>query len=287
MFGLAAESLLAALPLALLAATPLLLAVQGELVVQRSGMINLGIEGMMLTAAMAAVLAAQTSGSAAVGFAGGILGAALIALVYGVFAIALRADQIVTGTALNLLALGLTSFVYHELRDGTLFVASIPRLAFDSVAPLAWIVFPAILGVLLWNTTLGLRMRACGEHPEAVRATGSSVALHRALALAIEAVMVGLAGAYLSLGVSSGFAENMTAGRGFIALAIVIFGRWRLKGVILGTAVFGLAAALQYALQASSSGVPYHLLLALPYVVTLLILCGVAGRVRAPESLGR
>ena len=110
---------------------------------------------------------------------------------------------------------------------------------------------------------------------------------HRWAALAIEAMLVGLAGAHLALALSSGFAENMTAGRGFIALSIVIFGRWKFKGALLGTAVFGVAAAAQYALQASGHGVPFHLLLALPYVVTLLILCGIAGRVRAPEALGK
>jgi len=287
MFAHGVDAIWNALPLALLAATPLLLAVEGELVVQRSGIINLGIEGMMLVAAMTAVLAAQAAHSAAIGFLGGIGGAALVALLFGVFAIALKSDQIVTGTAINLLAVGVTSFVYQELRDSEVFVQSIPTLSFDFITPLAWIVFPIVLALLLWNTTFGLRLRACGENPEAVAATGSSVALHRALALAIEAIAAGLGGAYLSLGVSSGFAENMTAGRGFIALSIVIFGRWKLKGVLLGTAIFGLAAALQYALQASNTGLSYHLLLAVPYVVTLLILCGIAGRVRAPQALGK
>ncbi|MGZ5441650.1 MAG: ABC transporter permease [Thermoanaerobaculia bacterium] len=272
------------LPLAILAATPLLLAVQGELVVQRSGMINLGIEGMMLVAAMTAVLAAQVTKSVALGFLGGVAGAAFVAIVFGLFVIALKSDQIVTGTAINLLATGVTSFVYRELQQGAIFVQSVPRVQTDVVAPLAWIAIPIILAIMLWNTSFGLRLRACGENPEVI---APHVARHRAAALAIEALLAGTAGAYLSLSLSSGFAENMTAGRGFIALSIVIFGRWKLKGAILGTAIFGLAAALQYALQASARGVPYHLLLAVPYVVTLLILCGIAGRVRAPESLGR
>lgn len=271
------------IPLAIVAATPLLLAVQGELVVQRSGIINLGVEGMMLVAAMTAVLAAQTAKSALAGFAVGVGGALLIALVFGVFVIVLKTDQIVTGTAINFLAIGATSFVYRELRQGALFVQSVPRPRVDLVLPLAWIVFPILLALLLWNTTLGLRLRAAGENPEAV----GHVARHRAMALAIEALLAGIGGAYLALVLSSGFAENMTAGRGFIALAIVIFGRWKLKGALLGTAIFGAAAALQYALQASARGVPYHLLLAVPYLVTLLILCGVAGKARAPESLGR
>ena len=280
MFDLVVSSL----PLALLAATPLLLAVEGELVVQRSGIINLGIEGMMLVAAMTAVLAAQLTKSVLLGFAGGVAGAAFVAIVFGFFVIFLKSDQIVTGTAINLLAAGITSFIYRELQDAALFVQSVPRIEHDVVAPLAWIVFPIALAIVLWNTSFGLRLRACGENPEVI---APRVARHRAAALAIEALLAGTAGAYLSLALSSGFAENMTAGRGFIALSIVIFGRWKLKGAILGTAIFGLAAALQYALQASARGVPYHLLLAVPYIVTLLILCGIAGKVRAPESLGR
>ena len=272
------ELLADALPLAIVASTPLLLAVQGELVVQRAGIINLGIEGMMLAAALCAVLAAQLTSSVLVGFAGGILGALAVAALFGLFAIVLRADQIVTGTAINLLALGLTSFIYREIA-----FPRVAQLQHDFILPLAWIAIPIVLGVLLWNTSFGLRLRACGENPEAVH----HVARYRWSALAIEALLTGTAGAYLSLALSSGFAENMTAGRGFIALSIVIFGRWKLKGALLGTAIFGLAAALQYGLQAANRGIPFHLLLAVPYVVTLLILCGVAGRVRAPESLGR
>lgn len=280
MFELVADSL----PLAIVAATPLLLAVQGELVLQRSGMINLGIEGMMLVAAMSAVLAAQLSGSAALGFAGGIGGAVLIALVFGLFTITLRGDQIVTGTAINLLALGVTGFVYRELQQGAFFVSAVPKPRQDLVLPLAWIVVPIALAVFLWNTSAGLRLRASGENPEVL---GGRAPRYRWLALGIEAVLAGLAGAYLALALSSGFAENMTAGRGYIALSIVIFGRWKIKGALIGTTIFGFAAAFQYALQASARGVPYHLLLAVPYVVTLLILCGVAGRVRAPEGLGK
>jgi simple sugar transport system permease protein len=163
----------------------------------------------------------------------------------------------------------------------------VPQLRNDGVLPFAWIVAPIAIGIILWNTSFGLRLRACGENPEALAATGRSVASHRWTALIIEGILVGLGGAYLSLALSSGFAENMTAGRGYIALSIVIFGRWKMKGALGGTAIFGLAAAMQYALQAANRGIPFHLLLAVPYVVTLLILCGVAGRVRAPESLGK
>jgi simple sugar transport system permease protein len=272
-------------PLALVASVPLLLAVEGELVVERAGMINLGIEGMMLVAAMTSVFAAQLSGSIAIGIAGGVAGATLVAALFGAFAIHLRADQIVTGTAINLLALGITGFIYREL-NATL-TREVPHLEGNGLAFVAWIAFPIALAFTLWLTPFGLRLRACGENPEAVRAANFSVHAHRWIALAIEALLVGIAGASLALALSSGFAENMTAGRGYIALSIVIFGRWKVKGVLLGTALFGAAAALQYAMQAASRGVEFHLLLAIPYVVTLVILCGVAGRVRAPEGLGK
>jgi simple sugar transport system permease protein len=278
MFDFAAELI----AVAVAPSTPLLLAVEGELVVQRSGIINLGVEGMMLGAALSAVIAAHATSSITLGFVGGIAGAALLALLFGVFTIALNADQIVTGTALNLFALGATSFIYRELQDDL--TASLPQLQHDAIVPLAWLVIPVALALLLWNTSFGLRLRAAGENPEAVAADVKS---HRATALAIEALLAGIAGAYLSLVSSSGFAENMTSGRGFIALSIVIFGRWKFKGALIGTAIFGFAAALQYALQARAVGLPSHLLLAFPYVLTLLILCGVAGRVRAPESLGK
>lgn len=281
------ELILSAVPLALAASTPLLLAVLGELVVQRSGLINLGIEGMMLVAALAAVVTTHHTGSPALGFAGGVAGAAAIAILFGIFTIALRADQIVTGTALNLLAVGTTGFAYRELLRRSPELQSLPR--FDSLPMqlLAWSAIPALVAVALWNTQFGLRLRGSGERPAAMSAARVSVGRHRAGALAIETVLTGIAGAFLALVLSSGFAENMTAGRGFIALSIVIFGRWTVKGALFGTAIFGIAAASQYALQASSYGVPYHLLLALPYVVTLLVLAGLAGRVRAPESLGR
>ncbi len=281
------HALLATIPLAIVASTPLLLAVLGELVVERAGMINLGIEGMMLTAAMTAVVTTQLTHSLAIGFLGGVAGAAAVGALYGLFALRLAADQIVTGTAIVLLAQGLTGFVYRELQQNAIFNQAIPRLTFDAIVPLAWIVIPIALALLLWRTRFGLRLRACGELPAAVTANGASVAMHRWTALAIESVLTGIAGAYLPLALSSGFAENMVAGRGFIALSIVIFGRWKLKGALLGTAVFGFAAAAQYAMQASGRGLPFHLLLAVPYVITLLILCGIAGRVRAPESLGR
>ncbi len=267
------EILLHSIPLAIVASTPLLLAVEGELVVQRSGMINLGIEGMMLAAAF---------GAAFGGVITGLIAAAAVALLFGVFVIVLDADQIVTGTAINLFVLGATGFAYREMQS-----RPVAQMKTDLITPIAWVVVPVAVAVFLWSTTAGLRLRAAGENPEAVRAAKVSPARYRWIALAIEAVLAGLAGAHLALALSNGFAENMTAGRGFIALSVVIFGRWSVRGSIAGTALFGIAAALQYALQAANRGIAFHLLLAAPYVITLLIFCGIAGRVRAPEWLGK
>ena len=216
--------------LAIVASTPLLLAVEGELVVERAGMINLGIEGMMLTAAMTSVVATQWTQSVVVGFVGGVVGAAAVGGLFGLFAIVFAADQIVSGTAINLLALGVTGFVYREL---SILTRPVPHVEHDLIVPLAWIVVPIVLALVVWRSIFGLRLRASGEHPAALRASGASVHAHRWAALGIESLLVGLAGAYLALALSSGFAENMTAGRGFIALSIVIFGRWKLKGALL------------------------------------------------------
>src|SRR2546430_13715353 len=245
-----------ALLLAIVASTPLLLAVEGEVIVQRSGIINLGIEGMMLAAAMAAALTTQLTGNIAAGFAGGIAGAVVMAAIFGVFAIVLRVDQIVTGTAINLLSLGATGFMYREMQ--AIFARPIPRLENNFIVVIAWIVVPILLAAILWRTMFGLRLRACGENPDAV---GRAVSIYRWSALAIESVLVGIAGAHLALALFSGFPENMTAGRGFIALSIVIFGRWKFKGALLGTAVFGVAAAAQYPLPAGGVGFPFYFVL--------------------------
>lgn len=295
------DSLLNLVPLAITAATPLLLAVLGELIVQRSGMINLGLEGMLLAAAFGAVLVASTTGSVGAGFAGGIAGALLVALLFGVMTVHFRCDQIVTGTAINLLALGITGVLYRQLNSDNRLVSGVPRLLpsseegvsalpallrFDLITVLSWTVVPVAAYVLIFRTRFGLRLRACGEEPDALRATGHSVSRYRWAALAIQAALAGIGGAYLALALSSGFAENMAAGRGFIALAVVIFARWQPAGAVAGAALFGITAALQFFLQGIGSGFPFHLLLALPYVVTLIILATYSN-VKAPGALGK
>lgn len=276
--------------LMILAGTPLLLATLGELVLQRSGVLNLGLEGVMLAAALAGSLAAQRSGNVWLGIAAGIVAALLTQAIFGFLVITLRSDAIVSGTALNFVVAGITATVYRAA--GVLAPPSIPAFQLlgsrlDALAVLTWCVAPPLVGFFLWRTRAGLRIRAAGERPEALLEIRSSASRQRWLALAIEGVLAGIAGAYLSLALAPGFAENMTSGRGYIALALVIFGRWRPAGVVLGVAIFGITTLLQYSIQASGSGFPYQLLLALPFVATLLVLAGATGKLRAPRALGK
>lgn len=151
----------------------------------------------------------------------------------------------------------------------------------------AWTVVPVAAGALLWKSAIGLRMRAAGESPQTLRAARHSVSLYRAAALAIETMLAGTAGAYLALALSAGFAENMTAGRGFIALAVVTLARWRLSAAAAGAAFFALVSVAQYSIQASAPSIGFHPMLALPYIATLLVLAIAGGSGRSPESLGR
>lgn len=280
--------------LAILAGTPLLLAVLGELMLELSGMINIGLEGLLLVAAMCGVLVAKATGSVALGFVGGIAGAIVMALLYGWLTIGRGADQIICGAGVNFVAAGVTSVAYSFSTET--FVSGVPRLSAitigamnlpDGVALFAWLIAPVLTYAIARRTRFGLVTRACGEYPEAVRLHGMSVARHRWGALLFEAVCCGMGGAYISLALSSGFAENMVAGRGFIALAIVTFGRWRSLGSLVGVALFSSAVALQYFVQARAANVPFHLLLMLPYVLTLLVLIFFVRDVRAPASLGK
>lgn len=278
------------LVLLILSATPLLLATLGEMIVQRSGVLNLGLEGIMLSAALAASLAAHHTGSVGIGLLAGIAAAVLMQSIFGLLVVTLRSDAIVSGTALNFVAAGTTATIYRAFGVAT--PPSMPAVQIfdarlDVIAILTWSVLPFIVAAFLWRTRPGLRLRAAGEHPEALGEIGHSAAAKRWLALFIEAIFAGVAGAYLSLALAPGFAENMTAGRGYIALALVIFGRWRTAGVVAGVTIFGLTTLLQYSLQASASGFPYQLLLALPFIATLIVLAASSGRIATPRALGK
>ena len=281
--------------------TPLLLAALGELVSERAGVINIGVEGLMLTGAFAGMLGSWSTGSPVLGMAAAGAAALVLGALFAVWVVGLDADQVVAGAALNILALGVTGVAYRAVFGVTgaaLAVATFqpiaiggddPRLAplrqpvpvfvALTLVPLVWFV--------LWRTRLGLALRACGEAPAAAASLGVAVPRLRAGAILVGAALAGVGGGYLSLAYSNTFVEGMSAGRGFIALAIVVFGRWRPLGIVVGALLFGAASAGQFQLQAAGVHVPYHLLLMLPYVLTLAVLAFASGTTAAPAALGR
>ncbi len=285
-------------------ATPLLLAATGETVTERSGVINLGLEGMMLAGALAATLGASTAGPWT-GLALAVLAGMALAAGFAAVTIAARADQIIAGTALTLGAVGLTGTIYRQafgtggagLALPTLAAIPIPGLSripilgpalFDQPAPtyLALVALPLVWWAL-FRTRPGLALRATGEGAAMARAAGLRTDLIRTVATVIGGGFAGLAGATLVLAQVGTFAEKMTAGRGYVAIAIVVLGRWHPVGVALAALLFGAATALQYLFQSLGLAVPYQLFLMLPYVLTLLALAGAVGRVRAPADLGK
>ena len=285
-------------------ATPLLLAATGETVTERAGVINLGLEGMMLAGALAATLGASAAGPWT-GLALAVLAGMLLAAAFAAIAIGARADQIIAGTALTLGAVGLTGTIYRQAYGTGGAGLALPMLApvpipllsripilgpalFDQPAPtyLALVALPVVWWVL-FRTRPGLALRATGEGAAMARAAGVRTGLVRTVATIVGGGFAGLAGATLVLAQVGTFAEKMTAGRGYVAIAIVVLGRWHPAGVAVAALLFGAATALQYVFQALGLAVPYQLFLMLPYVLTLLALAGAVGRVRAPADLGK
>jgi general nucleoside transport system permease protein len=271
-------------------ATPLALAALGELLAERSGVLNIGIEGMMLAGAFAAYAVAIGSGSALAGIAASALAGVALAALFALFAISLRADPIVCGTALNLLALGLTGSAYRLLYPPGKALPSAPRAGdWLGIDTFLWLTaFSAVVLVLLAaRTRAGLAIRAAGEGAAAAHAQGVPVLGLRWACTLGGGAFAGVAGASLVLWISDRFVENMTSGRGFIALALVLFGGYSVPRILAGAGLFGFASALQFRLQAAGLAIPYNLLLMLPYVLTLAVLAFATGRARAPADLGR
>ena len=285
-------------------ATPLMLAATGETVTERSGVINLGLEGMMLAGALAATLG-STGGGAWVGVLAGVGAGMGLALLLAAITIGARTNQIIAGTAITLGAVGLTGTVYRRaygaagagLDVPTLPALPLPLLSdipvlgpglFNQPAPtyLALLALPLVWWGL-YRTRAGLALRATGESAAMARAAGVRPGLVRAVATVIGGGFAGLAGATLVLAQVGTFAERMTAGRGYVAIAIVVLGRWHPFGVGVAALLFGAASALQFLFQTLGLALPYQLFLMLPYALTLLALAGAVGRARAPADLGR
>lgn len=261
----------------------------GESVVQRSGIINVGLEGLMLSAAYAATAVSSSSGNPWLGMVAGMIAGLLVAILIGVLTIHFRLDQIVIGTVVNLLSLGVCGTLFEkQSKTGKLMnLPGIPPI-FGKVDAIQIILILAaiVIGWMLYRTSFGLKLRAVGEYPPAAEAAGFSPIKLQYQALLIGGILGGVGGAYLALGVAQSFATEMVAGRGFIAIALVTFARWRPGGILLSALLLGLFEALQFELQLSGNQIPRSLLLALPYVATLVILVFVGKGTRAPQSLG-
>jgi ABC-type uncharacterized transport system permease subunit len=285
-------------------ATPLVFAAIGGIFNERSGVVNIGLEGMMLVGAFFGILGADKLGTWWLGLITAIVAGGLFALLHAVLSIHLRADQIVGGTAINFLALGLTGYLYIDIYGTQGTPTDIPGIPavhlgfldgvsfFDVVlgdlnlmiwvaiflVPLSWII--------LFKTPLGLRIRAVGEHPKAADTVGISVYRIRYGAVVLSGMLAATGGAYLSIGFLNSFNENMSAGRGFIALAAVIFGNWRPFGAAAACLLFGFSSALAQRLPEYSDSAAV-LFQALPYVLTLIAVAGVVGRSIPPAAVGR
>jgi ABC-type uncharacterized transport system permease subunit len=285
-------------------ATPLLFAALGGLFSERSGVINIGLEGMMLMGAFWGLWGAEVSGSWVIGLLVAMVSGVALALIHALFSVTFRADQIVSGFAMNFLALGITGFFFVSIygTEGT--PDNIPR-APDVTIPLLEDIpfFGDVLGrmnILIWlglltclltwvivfRTPLGLRLRSVGENPLAAQTAGVSPVRVRYAAVSVSGMLAAIGGAYLSIGFVGSFGENMTAGRGFIALAVLICGRWMPRGALIFACLFGFFSALAQRLPVFSESAA-TLFQALPYVITLIAVAGVVGRSIPPAAIGR
>jgi ABC-type uncharacterized transport system permease subunit len=291
------------------AATPLTFAALGGIFSERSGVINIGLEGMMLMGAFFGFLGADKTGDWWWGIVTGLVAGAALALVHAFISIHLRADQIVSGFAVNFLALGVTGYFFIEVYtdQGTPGdVSSIPSVSLtwlgipeDSFVDksfgdwnlLIWVALVCVVVAhfVLFRTPVGLRLRSVGEHPKAADTVGISVYAMRYGAVTLSGALAGIGGVYVSNGISHSFSENMTAGRGYIALAAVIFGRWRPFGALAACLLFGFSEALALRLPGAygEDAAWTTLFRALPYVVTLVVVAGVVGRSIPPAAVGR
>jgi simple sugar transport system permease protein len=290
--------------------TPLVLAAIGGLYSERSGVINIALEGLLLAGAFTAASVTYYAHSPWVGLGSAIFAGAAVAAIIAVACIRYKADQVVTGTGINILFIGLPAVL-----SGALFLSSgsTPQIPKENLLPElsrllpfmpAWRIFTdvsiisllALVVVLvtryiLYRTPFGLRLRAVGENPEAADAAGVAVNRMRYVGVILSGALAGIGGAYLSIGQSSLFTRNMAAGRGFIALAALIFGKWRPMQTMLACLLFGFADALTIQMQGvaklpSGEDIPVQFIQMIPYVVTIIVLAGFIGQSRAPKALG-
>jgi simple sugar transport system permease protein len=271
-------------------ATPLILAALGGLYSERSGVINIALEGIMLAGAFTAAAITWYAGNPFVGLVAAILAGVAVASIHAVACIRFRADQVVTGTAIIILMTGIPA-----LLSGAFFLSSgsTPQIPKENLMPITPVVIAFALVPITWyvlnRTPFGLRLRAVGENPEAADAAGVSVNLMRYTGVLISGALAGIGGAYLSIGQSSLFTRNMAGGRGFIALAALIFGKWRPVQTMLACLLFGFTEAIAIQLQGVRFGgeeIPNQFIQIIPYVLTIVVLAGFIGQARPPRAIG-
>jgi general nucleoside transport system permease protein len=273
--------------------TPLILAAVGGMFSERSGVINIALEGMMLAGAFTAAAVTWGTGNPWVGLMAAVLAGFAVSAIHAVACIRYAADQVVTGTAINILMIGLPGFL-----SGALFLSSgsTPQLPKEQLIPWAPIVMAFAVVPMTWyvlyRTPFGLRLRSVGENPEAADAAGVNVARVRYSGVLLSGALAAVGGAYLSIGQSSLFTRNMTSGRGFIALAALIFGKWRPAQTLLACLFFGFTEAITIQMQGvvklpSGADIPVQFIQIVPYVLTIVVLAGFIGHSRPPRALGR
>jgi simple sugar transport system permease protein len=279
-------------------ATPLTYAAIGGIFCERSGVVNIGLEGMMLAGAFFAALGADKFGNWWMGVITAMVAGAGFALIHAVMSIHLRADQVISGFAINFLALGVTGYFFIDIYGENGTPGNLPRIpdvtigflgsVFGHLNLMIWLSFLLLIAaqITIFRTPIGLRLRSVGEHPRAADTVGISVYAIRYAAVILSGMLAALGGAYLSIGYLGSFSENMTAGRGYIALAAVIFGNWRPFGAFAACLLFGGSTALSFRLQQPWPA-PSVLFQALPYVLTLIAVAGVIGRAIPPAAAGR
>lgn len=283
-------------------ATPILIAALGIVFSERAGIVNIGTEGLMLIGSLFGVLGSLVSGSVLVGTIVAMVVTMLFSLVFGFFTITIRADQTVVGTAINIFASGLTITLNRVVFGVSTSVpiidvydkVSIPLLSKIPIIGEAFFnhsmpVYLAFIGVpvawfVLQKTNIGLKLRAVGEHPKACDTVGINVEKTRFRAVLYSGLMAGFAGAFVSMGQLSFFSEGMVAGRGFMAMAAVVFGNYTPVGAMFAALVFGAGEALQYRLQAGNTGIPYQFLVMLPYLITVVAVCMMIRKSNKPAA---
>lgn len=283
-------------------ATPILLAALGEIFVERAGILNLGLEGMMLMGALSGFLGAYWTGSLWVGVLAGMATGVVLGLLMGFMSITVKANQVVAGLGITILGSGLSTLLFRlafGLRTTPPTLDIFPALPVPLLSRIPWLgpilfqhnilvylslILVPIASLVLYRTHFGLKVRAVGESPDAADTRGIRVGLIRYLCLMLGGAMAGLGGSYLVLGSLGLFWTQMTAGRGFIAVAVVVFSKWDPARALLGAWVFGLASAVQISLQTLSVPIPSEILLMLPYLITIVVLVGVSRRAEFPAA---